>query len=106
MTGIGHRLDAPREECGVVAVHMPRRDAARIAFFALHTLQHRGQEAAGIVSTAGGVAHVHKGQGLVSGVFFIDQADEALITILETHRLEADQTGNQLRLRFALPRRP
>ncbi len=45
--------------------------------------------------------------GLVSGVFFIDQADEALVTILETHRLEIGHAaGNQLRLRFARPRRP
>jgi amidophosphoribosyltransferase len=61
--------DEPHEECGVVGVHLPRRDAARVAFFALYTLQHRGQEAAGIVTTDAGVAHVHKGQGLVSGVF-------------------------------------
>ena len=61
--------DHPHDECGVVGVHLPRRDAARVAFFALYTLQHRGQEAAGIVTSADGVAHVHKGQGLVSGVF-------------------------------------
>ena len=61
--------DSPRDECGVVGVHLPRRNAARVTFFALHTLQHRGQESAGIVASTGGVAHVHKGQGLVSGVF-------------------------------------
>ncbi|MEM8814281.1 MAG: FecR domain-containing protein [Pseudomonadota bacterium] len=45
--------------------------------------------------------------GLVSGVFFVDQADEALITILETHRLEAEQSGrSRLKLRPATPRRP
>ncbi|MGI9621389.1 MAG: amidophosphoribosyltransferase [Acidimicrobiales bacterium] len=61
--------DKPREECGVVGVHAPDREAARLAFFALYTLQHRGQEAAGIATCHNGVAHIHKGQGLVSSVF-------------------------------------
>ncbi|MFQ5556966.1 MAG: amidophosphoribosyltransferase [Acidimicrobiales bacterium] len=62
-------VDGPHEECGVVGVHASDGAAARRAFFALHTLQHRGQEAAGIATCNGGVAHVHKGEGLVSGVF-------------------------------------
>ena len=53
----------------MVGIHAPGQEAARLAFFALYTLQHRGQEAAGIVSVDEGVAHVHKGQGLVSSVF-------------------------------------
>ena len=57
------------EECGVVGVHAPGRHAARIAFFGLHTLQHRGQESAGIVSCDKGMAHVHRAQGLVGSVF-------------------------------------
>jgi amidophosphoribosyltransferase len=69
VTHLAMNSDRPHEECGVVGVHLPRREAARVAFFALYTLQHRGQEAAGIVTTDAGVAHVHKGQGLVSGVF-------------------------------------
>ena len=42
--------DQPKEECGVIGIHAPGRDAARLGFFALYTLQHRGQEAAGIAS--------------------------------------------------------
>lgn len=61
--------DQPSEECGVVGIHTTDADAARLAFFALHTLQHRGQEAAGIATTTDGVAHVHKGLGLVASVF-------------------------------------
>ena len=53
----------------MVGIHSPGQDAARLAFFALYTLQHRGQEAAGIVTADGGVAHVHKGRGLVASVF-------------------------------------
>lgn len=61
--------DRPKEECGVIGIHAPGRDAARLGFFALYTLQHRGQEAAGLASVDEGVAHIHKGQGLVSAVF-------------------------------------
>ena len=61
--------DELHEECGVVGIYAPDQDAARLAFFSLYTLQHRGQEAAGIVTCDDGVAHVHKGQGLVSSVF-------------------------------------
>jgi amidophosphoribosyltransferase len=52
-----------------VGIHAPGREAARLTFFALHTLQHRGQEAAGIATSDNGIAHIHKGQGLVSTVF-------------------------------------
>jgi amidophosphoribosyltransferase len=62
-------LDVPREECGVFAIHAPGADAARLSFFALYALQHRGQEAAGIVTCDGGTLHVHKNMGLVSQIF-------------------------------------
>ena len=65
----GPARDSLREECGVVGVYTPGRHAARVAFFGLHTLQHRGQEAAGIVSCNQGVAHLHRGPGLVASVF-------------------------------------
>ncbi len=52
-----------------MGIHSPGKEAARLTFFALHTLQHRGQEAAGIATSDGGTAHIHKGQGLVSTVF-------------------------------------
>src|SRR5438093_3517240 len=57
------------EECGVVAaVGVPR--AATVVGLGLHALQHRGQEAAGIVACdEGGAFHTHKGLGLVSDVF-------------------------------------
>lgn len=61
--------DSPREACGVFGVYGPRQDAARLAYFAIYALQHRGQEAAGIVACDGRTAHVHKGMGLVSQVF-------------------------------------
>lgn len=61
--------DKPHEECGVFGIYAPERDVARLAFFALYALQHRGQEAAGIAVCDGPMLHIHKGMGLVSQVF-------------------------------------
>jgi amidophosphoribosyltransferase len=61
--------DKPHEECGVVGV-WGSSDAAALAALALHALQHRGQEAAGIVSLdPDGTFHAHKGRGLVGDNF-------------------------------------
>lgn len=62
------KLDAFREECGVVGV-WNHPEAATISYFALHALQHRGQEGAGIISSDGKLLHEHKGLGLVTDVF-------------------------------------
>lgn len=61
--------DSPKEECGIFGIHAPGHDAARMSYFALYALQHRGQEGAGIVTYDGQQAHVHKGMGLVAQVF-------------------------------------
>jgi amidophosphoribosyltransferase len=58
----------PREECGVFAIY-GHEDAARVTFFGLFALQHRGQESAGIVVSDGCNVFEHKGMGLASGVF-------------------------------------
>ena len=59
----------PKEACGVCGIYVADAEVARLAFFALYALQHRGQESAGIVTVENGVAHLHKGMGLVSQVF-------------------------------------
>ena len=61
--------DNLHEACGVFGLYAPGRDVARLTFFGLYALQHRGQEGAGIVTSDGHVAHIHKGMGLVSQVF-------------------------------------
>jgi amidophosphoribosyltransferase len=61
--------DRPREECGVFGIYAPGRDVARLSFFALYALQHRGQEGAGIATSDGRSAYTHKAMGLVSQVF-------------------------------------
>jgi amidophosphoribosyltransferase len=61
----------PREECGVFAVY-GNEDAARVTFFGLFALQHRGQESAGINTADGCLVCGHKGMGLASEVFHED----------------------------------
>jgi len=55
------------ESCGVIGV--VAEEAARLAFFGLFALQHRGQESAGIATLDAGSMHLHKDVGLVSQVF-------------------------------------
>ncbi|MGH1503299.1 MAG: amidophosphoribosyltransferase [Acidimicrobiales bacterium] len=67
--------DLPKEECGVVGISSANDDAAKLAFFGLYALQHRGQEAAGIAVADGRVVRVSKDQGLVSQAFGANQLD-------------------------------
>lgn len=63
------QTDKPKDECGVIGIYAPQEDVARMAYFGLYALQHRGQEAAGIAVADGITIHDHKGLGLVSQVF-------------------------------------
>ncbi len=63
------RLDKPEEACGVFGVYAPEENVARLAYFGLYALQHRGQESAGIATFEGDKVHCHKDMGLVSQVF-------------------------------------
>ncbi len=58
-----------REKCGVFGVHAPGEDVARLTFFGLHALQHRGEESAGIATSDGERLHVYAEMGLVMQVF-------------------------------------
>jgi amidophosphoribosyltransferase len=62
-------LESLHEECGVFGVYAPSEDVARVTFFGLYALQHRGQESAGIATTDGKNIKVRKDMGLVSQVF-------------------------------------
>ena len=63
-----HR-DGPRDECGVFGVYAPESEVARLAYFALYALQHRGQESAGIATCEAGHIMTVRDLGLVSQVF-------------------------------------
>ena len=65
-------LDHLGEKCGVFGVFAPGEDVARLTFFGLHALQHRGQESAGIATTDGKRIHLYAEMGLVSQVFMED----------------------------------
>ena len=60
--------EMPGEECGVIAV-IGNPEAAKLAYLGLYSLQHRGQESAGIVSSDGEKLYCHKNAGLVADVF-------------------------------------
>src|SRR5919197_5775170 len=70
--------DGPRDECGVFGVYAPGHDVARLAYFGLYALQHRGQESAGIATCEGGHITTLRETGLVSQVF-----DEEKLRALE-----------------------
>ena len=65
------------EECGVFGVFGNGEDVARIAFFGLFSLQHRGQESAGIAVSDGKIVRMHRDMGLVTQVF----QEEALASL-------------------------
>jgi amidophosphoribosyltransferase len=70
----------PREECGVFGVWAPGEEVAKLTFYGLYALQHRGQESAGISVSDGRQIVVYKDLGLVSQVF-----DEKVLTSLHGH---------------------
>jgi amidophosphoribosyltransferase len=69
-----------RESCGVFGVFCPGEDVARLTFFALYALQHRGQESAGIATANGKHIQLYADMGLVSQVF-----DESSLSQLTGH---------------------
>jgi amidophosphoribosyltransferase len=66
--------------CGITGVFAPQRDAARLAYFGLYALQHRGQESAGISAADGGTIRSHKEMGLLGAIF-----DEEILSSLGGH---------------------
>jgi len=71
--------ERPREACGIFAVH-GHPEAAKLTYFGLYALQHRGQESAGIVASDGHRVLEHKAMGLVSDIF-----DERTLGSLKGH---------------------
>ena len=60
---------SPQDECGVFGVWAPDEEVAKLAFYGLYALQHRGQESAGIATSDGKRIVVFKDMGLVSQIF-------------------------------------
>src|SRR3954452_9287912 len=80
-----HDLDpqtpGPQDACGVFGVWAPGEEVAKLTYFGLYALQHRGQEAAGIAVSDGASVVVYKDLGLVSQVF-----DEPTLGSLRGHQ--------------------
>ncbi|MFN8191773.1 MAG: amidophosphoribosyltransferase [Nocardioidaceae bacterium] len=70
----------PQDACGVFGVWAPGEDVAKLTYFGLYALQHRGQESAGIAVSNGRQILVYKDMGLVSQVF-----DESTLESLKGH---------------------
>ncbi|MDO9377203.1 MAG: amidophosphoribosyltransferase [Nocardioidaceae bacterium] len=70
---LNHDLDpqdvGPQDACGVFGVWAPGEEVAKLTYFGLYALQHRGQESAGIAVSNGTQILVYKDMGLVSQVF-------------------------------------
>jgi amidophosphoribosyltransferase len=79
-----HEIDpqdsGPQDACGVFGVWAPGEDVAKLAYFGIYALQHRGQESAGIAVSNGRQILVYKDMGLVSQVF-----DESTLESLKGH---------------------
>jgi amidophosphoribosyltransferase len=71
---------APQDACGVFGVWAPGEEVAKLTYFGLYALQHRGQESAGIATSDGSRLLVYKDMGLVSQVF-----DERSLSSLKGH---------------------
>lgn len=61
--------DKPEEACGVFGIYAPEEEVAKLTYFGLYALQHRGQESAGIATFDKDKIYCHKDMGLVSQVF-------------------------------------
>ncbi|WP_394160901.1 amidophosphoribosyltransferase [Galactobacter valiniphilus] len=70
----------PQDECGVFGVWAPGEDVAKLTYYGLYALQHRGQESAGIATSDGERINVYKDMGLVSQVF-----DENTLNAMSGH---------------------
>lgn len=62
-------IDKPEEACAVFGIYAPEEDVAKLTYFGLYALQHRGQESSGIATFEGEKVHSHKDMGLVSQIF-------------------------------------
>lgn len=72
---IFHTDDHPRESCGIFGVY-GHPEAAKVTYFGLYALQHRGQESAGIAVAKDKMVNNYKAMGLVSDVFDMPRLEE------------------------------
>ena len=89
--------DKPKEECGIFGIYGPGLDVARLTYYGLYALQHRGQESAGIAVSDGRVIKLHKDMGLVPEVF-TDEILKSLTGKMALGHTRYSTTGSSLAL--------
>ncbi|GAB6054213.1 amidophosphoribosyltransferase [Magnetospira thiophila] len=87
--------DRPREECGVFGVY-GHKDSAQLTALGLHALQHRGQEAAGIVAYDKGHFFTHRALGLVGDTFSTQAVMDQLVGEVAIGHVRYSTTGGTL----------
>ena len=83
----------PQDACGVFGVWAPGEEVAKLTFYGLYALQHRGQESAGIAVSDGHNITVFKDMGLVSQVF-TESALESLAGYIAIGHTRYSTTGS------------
>ena len=83
----------PQDQCGVFGVWAPGEEVAKLTYFGLYSLQHRGQESAGIATSDGKKILVYKDMGLVSQVFS-ESSLEALVGHIAVGHTRYSTTGS------------
>lgn len=86
--------ERPKDECGIFAVY-DHEEAAKLAYFGLYALQHRGQESAGIIVSDGKKVIGHKAMGLVPDIFNEEVLDSLKGNIALGH-VRYSTTGSSL----------
>ncbi|OGW59912.1 MAG: amidophosphoribosyltransferase [Nitrospirae bacterium RBG_16_64_22] len=90
------RLDKFREECGIFGIY-GHPEAANMAYLGLYSLQHRGQEGAGIVSSDGKQLHIEKAMGLVSDIFSTERLSRLPGALAIGHNRYSTAGGSSLK---------
>jgi amidophosphoribosyltransferase len=88
--------DKFHDECAVFGI-FGHEEASNLAYLGLYALQHRGQEASGIVSGDGQVFHVHKGMGLVADIYNRSVLDKLPGHMAIGHNRYSTTGGNDLK---------
>src|SRR4026208_1479266 len=88
--------DKFHDECAVFGIY-GHKEAATLACLGLDALQHRGQEASGIVSGDGEQFYVHKGKGLVADIYNTKALDQLIGSMAIGHNRYSTAGGNDLK---------
>jgi len=88
--------DKFHDECAVFGIY-GHKEAANLTYLGLYALQHRGQEASGIVSGDGEQFHVHKGQGLVADIYNTHALQQLTGSMAIGHNRYSTAGGNDLK---------